>query len=109
MVAKADQWDRFRLQEAISQLTSLSLITYSIQQGFLGLSMHPLTNVWAKDHQNPLQQRRAWTTVGSVLALSHWGSQMWRTYERQLRPHIQSYLEAEVQRMVSYGPLLMIL
>jgi hypothetical protein len=105
----AEKWDSFRFHEASHLLVSLSLVTRDTQHGFLGLSMHPLTHAWARDRQSGKQQDQAWTTAGSVLALSYYDSQTWLRRERQLRAHVHSYLDTKIKTMFSCGPKPMIL
>ena len=109
MTTEDEAWDDYRLMEASSLLASLSLVAQHHLNSVLGLSMHPLTHAWAKDRQNDEQQQQAWMSTGSVLALSHGQSQTWQTYERELRPHVQSYLSPRIEWVFSYGPQNMIL
>ncbi|KAM0157263.1 hypothetical protein ACHAPG_004757, partial [Botrytis cinerea] len=103
LVAEGDEWDSFRLVEAISQLVSLSLIIQHNADGLVGLSMHPLAHAWAKDRQDPKQQGVAWVAAGCILTLSRQNSTMWQTQERQLLPHIQSYLDIKIGKVFSFG------
>ncbi|ATZ48853.1 hypothetical protein BCIN_04g00730 [Botrytis cinerea B05.10] len=103
LVAEGDEWDSFRLVEATSQLVSLSLIIQHNADGLVGLSMHPLAHAWAKDRQDPKQQGVAWVAAGCILTLSRQNSTMWQTQERQLLPHIQSYLDIKIGRVFSFG------
>jgi tetratricopeptide (TPR) repeat protein/AraC-like DNA-binding protein len=106
MVAEGDEWDPYRLVEARSLLVSLSLvIRHDLDDldDLVGLSMHPLAHAWAKDRQDPEQQGVYWVTAGCVLALSRRNSMMWQTQERRLLPHIQSYLDVKISRVLSFG------
>ncbi|KAH8674828.1 hypothetical protein BGZ60DRAFT_279597 [Tricladium varicosporioides] len=103
LVAENHQWDPFRLNEASSELVSLSLVTRHDINGLVGLSMHPLTHAWAKDRQDLEQQKVAWITTGSILALSRADSAMWQKQERRLLPHLQSYLDIEIKRAFDFG------
>ena len=105
--AEYEEWDDFRLCEAGHLLASLSLITRSTENDTTAYSMHPLTHAWAKDRQSRKQQEQAWTSAGSIIALSQWDKQLWREYERALRPHLRSLVGAEMV-MFSYGPQLKI-
>ncbi|KAA6409764.1 MAG: kinesin light chain 1 [Lasallia pustulata] len=86
------KWDSFRVMEAIQLLISLALVTAEHDTGVL--SMHPLTHVWAKGRQRSERQGRAFRATGSIVALSYYGSQDWRLYEKQLHLHTLSYLDA---------------
>jgi hypothetical protein len=103
LVAEGDEWDPFRLIEASSKLVSLSLVIRHDLNGIVGLSMHPLTHAWSKDRQDPEQQDVAWIATGCVLALSRPNSMMWQTQERRLLPHIQSYLDIKIGRVLLFG------
>ncbi len=99
IIASHGEWDRHRLMEAISSLASLSLVTQTSQQGSRGLSMHPLAHAWALDRLEPEEKRRAWTTAGCVIALSREGSDIWKSDEQHLRPHIQAYVDARKETL----------
>jgi hypothetical protein len=92
IAVKDDDCDPFRLTEASSLLASLSLVSRHNLDGSLRLSVQPLTPTWAKDRQGPKHQGVAWMTAGCVLTFSRSNTHMWRTHERRLLPHIQSYL-----------------
>jgi hypothetical protein len=97
-----NEWDPYRLIEASSLLVSLSLVTRHDLEGLPGLSMHPLTHAWAKDRQDSEQQVVAWITAGCALALSRSNTHTWQTQERRLLPHMQSYLDIEISKALSY-------
>jgi tetratricopeptide (TPR) repeat protein len=104
----ADEWDSFRVTEAIHLLTSLSLITANNKDGQASISMHPLTHAWAKDRQERRAQDQSWIATGSMIALSKSNDILWRSYERQLRPHLHAYLDREMSEMFGCGPQLMV-
>jgi hypothetical protein len=91
-----DNWDPYRLIEASSLLTSLSLVTRHILNGSLRLSMHPLAHAWAKDRQDSEQQKDTWIAAGCVLTFSRSNTYTWQTQQRLLLPHVQSYLDIEI-------------
>ncbi|KAM3077881.1 hypothetical protein ACMFMF_004300 [Clarireedia jacksonii] len=103
LVVEDDKWDSSRLIEASSQLVSLSLVTRYGVDGLEGLSMHPLAHVWAKDRQDPEHQGVAWIAAGCLLTLSQYNSTIWGTQEKQLLPHIQSYLDIEIKVVFSFA------
>jgi len=103
MEAESNEWDPYRLTEAISLLASLSLVTRHDLGGLPGLSMHALAHAWAKDRQHSEQQDVAWITAGCVLAFSCFNANTWQTEERRLTPHVLSYLDIEIGRIFSYG------
>jgi tetratricopeptide (TPR) repeat protein len=104
---EADEWDDYRLKNASKRLVSLSLVTrHALGDGggYGGLSMHPLAHAWARDRLKQEHQQQAWIMAGCVLALSQKQTELWRVYERELRPHVQSFLSPSVQTMFSRGP-----
>ncbi|OBT39283.1 hypothetical protein VE00_10598 [Pseudogymnoascus sp. WSF 3629] len=104
IIADSDEWNSYRLTEAAYLLASLSLVTQHDLDGSPGLSMHPLTHAWAKDRQDSEKQDMAWIATGCVLALSRFNIHIWRTQERRLLPHIQSFLDSKINRAFSLGP-----
>ena len=103
LVAEETEWDSYRLVEATSLLASLSLVTRHDLDGSPGISTHPLTHAWAKDRQNTKQQGAAWISCGSILAFSCSSSHLWRTQERRLLPHVQSYLNINIKKAFSFA------
>ncbi|KAJ5022565.1 acyl transferase/acyl hydrolase/lysophospholipase [Bipolaris maydis] len=101
---QADEWDDYRLNRASALLASLSLVTRHRSDDLDGLSMHPLAHAWAKDRLDQKQQQGAWVGAGCILALSRSKSETWQVYEKQLRPHMQSFLSPRVEEMLSFGP-----
>ncbi|KAF2875101.1 acyl transferase/acyl hydrolase/lysophospholipase [Massariosphaeria phaeospora] len=102
---QADEWDDYRLNKASALLVSLSLVARHRSDNLDGLSMHPLAHAWAKDRLGSEQQQAAWVGAGCILALSRGELETWQVYERQLRPHVQSFLSPSVEAMFSFGPL----
>ncbi|KAJ5066038.1 hypothetical protein PSV09DRAFT_2355271 [Bipolaris maydis] len=101
---QADKWDDYRLNRASALLVSLSLVTRHRSDDLDGLSMHPLAHAWANDRLDWKQQQVAWVGAGCILVLSRSKSETWQVYERQLRPHMQSFLSPRVEEMLSFGP-----
>ncbi|KFY32151.1 hypothetical protein V493_00462, partial [Pseudogymnoascus sp. VKM F-4281 (FW-2241)] len=101
VMADSDEWDSYRLSEARDLLASLSLVTQHDLDGSPGLSMHPLTHAWAKDRQDSEKQGITWIATGCVLALSRINTHIWRTQERRLLPHIQTFVDIRNNREVS--------
>ncbi|KAG9239961.1 P-loop containing nucleoside triphosphate hydrolase protein, partial [Calycina marina] len=109
IVLEKDEWNSFRLIEAISLLASLSLVIRHDLDGDLGLSMHPLTHAWAKDRQDSERQGVAWVVAGCVLGFSRSNTRMWQEQERRLLPHILSYLEMKVKRAFRFASKVVII
>jgi tetratricopeptide (TPR) repeat protein len=104
----ANEWDSFRVVQASHLLKSLSLVFEDTQDGLTSISMHPLTHAWAKDRQGQKAQEQAWASVGSMIAVSAFGTGLWQARGRQLRPHLHCFLDRSVMDMFSCGPQLMI-
>ncbi|KAH9203233.1 P-loop containing nucleoside triphosphate hydrolase protein [Leptodontidium sp. 2 PMI_412] len=98
IVLEQDEWDPFRLIEAVSLLASLSLVTRHDLVSGRGLSMHPLTHAWAKDRQDSKCQGMAWIATGCILGFSRSSTRLWQTQERLLLSHILSYLDNKVKK-----------
>ena len=108
-----DEWESFRLVEAISSLKSFSLITVDVIKATRSISMHPLTHSWAKDRQDPEKQKESWLTAGCMVAFltvkaSRCNDWFWKNYHRQLRPHLQAVMLLGVPFAFTCGPQLMI-
>ncbi|KAF2682375.1 hypothetical protein K458DRAFT_390862 [Lentithecium fluviatile CBS 122367] len=101
--ARGDGWDDYRLVRASGRLVSLSLVTRHGQGSLDGLSMHPLAHAWAKDRLEKAWQRQSWTSTGCLIALSRGQSNLWQVRQKELRPHMQSFLSAEIDVVLSYG------
>ncbi|KAF2795537.1 hypothetical protein K505DRAFT_239679, partial [Melanomma pulvis-pyrius CBS 109.77] len=106
---QAEEWNDSRLQTASVLLASLSLVTRHQSDEFDGLSMHPLAHAWAKDRLGKEHQQRTWVSTGCILALLVDELVTWRVYERELQPHMQSFLSPEVKTVFLYGPRTVIL
>jgi tetratricopeptide (TPR) repeat protein len=104
VVVQADRWDDYRLKKASALLASLSLVTRHRTGNLDGLSMHPLAHAWAKDRLEKEQQQQAWVSTGCLLALSREKSQTWQEFDKELRPHVQSYLSPVFDAYFSYEP-----
>ncbi|OAL42667.1 hypothetical protein IQ07DRAFT_669031, partial [Pyrenochaeta sp. DS3sAY3a] len=104
MEGQANEWDDYRLRKASALLTSLSLVTRYASGGLDGLSMHPLAHAWARDRLQKAQQERAWVSAGCVLALSRGHTRTWQVHEREMRPHVQTFLTLGVDMAFSFGP-----
>ncbi|OAL53551.1 TPR-like protein [Pyrenochaeta sp. DS3sAY3a] len=100
---KADEWDDYRLKKASALLASLSLVTRNSTGGIDGLSMHPLTHVWARDRLRTQRRQQAWVSAGCTLALSRGRSEPWHPCERELLPHVQSLLASTVETVLTLG------
>ncbi|EPE24649.1 TPR-like protein [Glarea lozoyensis ATCC 20868] len=99
----SEEWDGFRLNEAISTLVSLYLVTWQNANGERRLSMHPVAHAWAKDRQSTTQQRNSWLTAGCVVAFSYQDDfDFWRLNARYLRPHINSFLDMNAVHTLSF-------
>ena len=87
------KWNPYRLQEAISLLASLSLLT---KDESLALSMHPLTHAWARDRQSIGRQDESWISAGCILAMLEL-SALSSTDNLRLQAHILAFLDKRPQ------------
>ncbi|KAL9617923.1 MAG: hypothetical protein Q9160_007289 [Pyrenula sp. 1 TL-2023] len=100
MNTKANEWDSFHLTGAVSLLTSLSLVH---KDASLSISMHPLTHAWAKDRQGPEHCRGSWLIAGCLIAVLRSKSGYWQTGGGQLRPHLLSFINIDIEEAISYS------
>lgn len=93
-------WDQSRLVEAVSILRSFSLVSTSLYNGHLHVSMHALVQAWARDRQNDTQQHETWLQMASVaaFALSDIGN-LSQKFLRQLQTHIEALASWEPAKM----------
>ncbi|KAF2100842.1 hypothetical protein NA57DRAFT_36754 [Rhizodiscina lignyota] len=88
--------NKFRVNRAIRELHSLSLITYDGKDDTF--SLHPLVHAWARDVL-PSQERKIWAYVGlntlleSVLLPSGKVSESDGDFNRDILPHLDSCLQ----------------
>ena len=99
MQANAQEWDSFRLIEAISLLKAFSLVSTDTASGFLSVSMHPLTWAWARDRQDVKGQHNSWVTMGCLIASSRVDDRFWRQHRQQLQPHVQALIAWDISEM----------
>ena len=81
------EWDPFPFRQAMSLLSSYSLIQWSDHR----VSLHPLVHSWIRDSLDENVQLRHWTSSVSTLAMMGGRTQSY-SYYRRLMPHIQSCL-----------------
>ena len=82
------EWDPFPFRQAMSLLSSYSLIQWSD----LRVSLHPLVHSWIRDSLVEKVQLRYWTSSLSTLAMMSGHSGQSYSHYRRLMPHIQSCL-----------------
>ena len=80
-------WDPFPFRQAMSLLSSYSLIQWSDHR----VSLHPLVHSWIRDSLNENVQLRHWTSSVSTLAMMDGRTRSY-SYYRRLMPHIQACL-----------------
>ena len=103
--ATTDVWDSFRLTEAVWLLKAFSLVSTDTYDGFLSLSMHPLTNAWARDRLDRTAQHNAWLTTGCLVAISGTDQLLWRKHGRQLQPHLEALTLWDISKVSMSQPL----
>ena len=80
-------WDPLPFRQAMSLLSSYSLIQWSDHR----VSLHPLVHSWIRDSLDEEVQLRQWTSSLSTLAMMNDEAQSY-SYYRRLMPHIQACL-----------------
>ena len=103
-----DEWDSFRLTEAVWLLKAFSLVSTDTHDGFLSLSMHPLTNAWARDRLDGTAQHDAWLTTGCLVAISRSDELLWIRHGRQLQPHLEALTSWDIGEVSASLPLMKI-
>jgi tetratricopeptide (TPR) repeat protein len=104
MGAKEDQWDTYRLKEAIYLLESLSLITSAEEDGERGISMHPLAHAWSRDRQNLEARKHTWIMAACFFTLAFEASESTSDYvDRNIQPHIQRLLDEKCESKITCG------
>ena len=81
------EWDPFPFRQAMSLLSSYSLIQWSDHR----VSLHPLVHSWIRDSLDENVQLRHWTSSISTLAMMTDVNRSY-SFSRRLMPHIQSCL-----------------
>lgn len=84
---RSPEWDPYPFRQAMSLLSSYSLIQLSEYR----VSLHPLVHSWIRDSLEENVQLRHWTSSVSTLAMMNGRTQPY-SYHRRLMPHIQSCL-----------------
>ena len=84
---RPSDWEPFPFRQAMSLLSSYSLIQWSDHR----VSLHPLVHSWIRDSLDEEVQLRQWTSSLSTLAIMN-GQPLSYSYYRRLMPHIQSCL-----------------
>ncbi|KAF7504733.1 hypothetical protein GJ744_001802 [Endocarpon pusillum] len=109
MQSGSEAWDSFRMAEACDLLKSLALIsTQKDSDCTTVIVMHPLTHAWAQVRQKVSTQNQYWVSTGSIIALARYGSNIWQTHERKLKPHLHSWLKKDMKKVFLCGPALMV-
>ncbi|KAJ9612530.1 hypothetical protein H2200_004127 [Cladophialophora chaetospira] len=102
--AYEDAWDSIRLVEAVNALKVFALVSTSVNNEHMLVSMHPLVHAWARDRQHEQQQHASWIAMGCVVAVSRSDGAMWRVHGRQLRPHLQAITSWEMRSAFQSEP-----
>ena len=84
---RSPEWDPYHFRQAMSLLSSYSLIQWTDHR----VSLHPLVHSWIRDSLDESVQLRHWTSSVSTLAMMNDPNQSY-SYRRRLMPHIQSCL-----------------
>ena len=105
---EADAWNPYRLVEAVQQLKAFALVSTDSDDGYLSVSMHPLTHAWARDRQDDSSRHTSWLQVGCLVALGSEAGDVWSRHERQLQPHIEAVVAWEARVMFTAELVVMV-
>lgn len=99
----ADEWDPFRLVEAVQLLRSLSLVSAETHEDSTNVSMHPLMHAWALDRLGTVDQKYAWLTTGCLVAVSNYRFTL-LALGRQLQPHLEALMSLDMDFVFESQP-----
>ncbi|KAL9017496.1 MAG: hypothetical protein Q9185_005162 [Variospora sp. 1 TL-2023] len=102
--ADADEWDPFRLVEAVRLLKAFSLVSASTDGDSLSVSMHPLTNAWALDRLATAAQHNAWLATGCLVVVAYYYYTSWWKLREQLHPHVRALTSLDMDVMFASEP-----
>ncbi|RMZ89045.1 hypothetical protein DV736_g3719, partial [Chaetothyriales sp. CBS 134916] len=103
-----DEWDSYRLVEAVQLLKAFSLVSTDSQNNHLSVSMHPLIHAWARDRQEKDKKHKSWLQMGCLMAMGSSDRMVWKKHERQLQPHIEALVEWDIDVMFAEEPTVMV-
>jgi tetratricopeptide (TPR) repeat protein len=106
--ADADQWDSFRLVEAVHLLEAFALLSTDAHEGEVSVSMHPLVHAWARDRQDDHAQHNSWVSMGCIMAISMDEDEYWRIHQRELRAHLQALTSWDMPCMFGSDPVVLV-
>ena len=104
MQVDADQWDSFRLIEAINLLKGFSLVSTDTHNSFMSVSMHPLVHAWARDRQDSMEQDKSWVTTGCLIGMFRDDDEFWLRHSRQLRLHLHAFTGWDTSKLFECYP-----
>lgn len=92
------EWDPLVTREAISLLSSFSLLTITGTRGPILIHQHPLIHSWIKDRMTEPEQKSCWLKAASTLAMSieHNYSTFDYQHRWSLLPHIDACLSFHI-------------
>ncbi|KAK5051501.1 hypothetical protein LTR84_003153 [Exophiala bonariae] len=101
----SDQWDPFRLMEAVRILETFALLSTNMDtdSGRSSVSMHPLVHAWARDRQEKHSQHDSWIKMGCIVAFSSEEKEAWTRHER-LRAHVEALTSWDMHCMFASDP-----
>ena len=103
-----DDWDSFRLVEAVQLLKAFSLLSTDAHNEYLSVSMHPLIHAWARDRQDQNRHHDSWLQMACLMAVGKKDGPLWKKHERQLQSHIEALVAWEVDVMFAGEPAVMV-
>ncbi|OQU96555.1 Tetratricopeptide repeat-containing protein isoform 1 [Cladophialophora immunda] len=107
--ANAEEWDSFRLTEALQMLKAFALISVEeAREGDRTVSMHPLVHAWARDRQDDFDRHESWLKMCCLIAVAWDDRDFWSMRARQLQPHIHAVTSWDMQSMFGRDPATLI-
>ncbi|KAK5089459.1 hypothetical protein LTR70_005958 [Exophiala xenobiotica] len=104
----SDDWDSFRLMEAVALLKAFSLISTEVYDSFLFVSTHALINAWARDRQDDSEQHQTWLQMSCTMALALASETLSQENNRQLQPHVEELTDWEATTMFTAEPSMLV-
>lgn len=88
-----DNWDWYRISEAVKLLESLALIRKDKVRDCSVISMHPLTHSWINLRQSQTTKDESLRQSQCIIALSQYRQPDWQPYRDHMGIHVLSLLE----------------
>ncbi|OAL35725.1 hypothetical protein AYO20_05106 [Fonsecaea nubica] len=105
MQVGAEDWDPFRLMEALQMLKAFGLVSVEeSDEGDRRVSMHPLVHAWARDRQGDQQRHESWLKMSSLIAVSSIDDNFLSKIGWRLQAHLQAVTLWPMQSIFGEDP-----